>query len=182
MNLKWQSRFVQNSDFLHISATVCQREIKNKRSPIEFIKKCERCQTCKLSEWLLHVRQWCLSLSQIPQALINQDLNTPFDPVIVSLRKTAKLNGKIWFLYSREDYKADATFISLKHSKHICSKEHLHITWVKKNILSVFLSNLCISELNNVFTNFHDILIVQNLAFLSEYTHSRMLLHTHTHI
>lgn len=47
----------------------------------------------------------CMSLSQIPQALVNQDQNTPipsssppppFDPVIVSLR-TAKLNGKVWF-------------------------------------------------------------------------------------
>lgn len=119
--------FVQNSACLHISVIVCQQEFKNKRSPTQFIKKCERCQTCKLSDWLLHLRQWCLSLSQIPQALINQDLNTPFDPVIVSLRRTAKLNGKIWFLYSREDYKADATSITLKDSKHICSKEHLHI-------------------------------------------------------
>lgn len=118
------SRCVQNSVFLHNSVKG-YKKIQNKRSPIQFIKKCERCQTCKLSDWLLHLREWCLSLSQIPQALINQDLNTPFDPVIVSLRRTAKLNGKIWFLHSREDYKADATSITLKHSKHICNKEHL---------------------------------------------------------
>lgn len=119
-----------------------------------------------------------LSLSQIPQALINQDLNTPFDPVIVSLRRTAKLNGKIWFLYSREDYKADATSITLKDSKHICSGEHLHITGVKK--FKCFQSNLCISELNNIFTNFLDILIVQNLTLHTLNTHTHTLTHTHT--
>lgn len=68
---------------------------------------------------------------------------------------------------------ADATSITLKDSKHICSKEHLHIMGL--HFLSVSYPISAIGELSDIFhKNSPDILIVQNLH--TEDAHSR----THT--
>ncbi len=118
----------------------------------------------------------CVSLSQIPQALTNQDLNTPFDPVIVSLRRTAKLNGKIWFLYSREDYKPDAKSIMLKDSKHICCKEHLLIK--RSKIFFSVSYPICASVTITTISQISLIFYLYRIWSFTLNTHSHTLSHT----
>lgn len=150
--------------------------MQNKISPTQFIKKWEHCQTCKLSEWLLHVRQWCVCLS----------LSDP-----TSSRKS-RPKHPLWSSHCvpQEDSQTEwQDLISLQqgglegrrhiyhgqHSKHICSEERVHIIRVKeKNKNQVFP----IQSLHEcAYQHFHKF----SWYFNCTESHALCWVHTHTH-